>query len=155
VILGVPRNQIAHPINMFGFVVPPIERRQILAVSFASHKYDGRAPQDHVLIRVFIGGVLQSNLLEREDSDLIAIAQTELQSLIGLSGQPKLAKVVRWNQAMPQYNVGHLDRVDRIEKAMNNHPGLHLLGNWKGGVGIAPVIASARSLAKQIAASSR
>jgi protoporphyrinogen/coproporphyrinogen III oxidase len=151
VILGVPRNQISHPIDMFGFVVPPIERRKILAVSFASHKYDGRAPQDHVLIRVFIGGVLQSQLLDQDDSDLIAIALTELRSLIGLSGQPILTKVIRWNQAMPQYNVGHLDRVDRIEKAIKRHRGLHLLGNWKGGVGIAPVIASARLMAKQIA----
>ncbi|QDT09036.1 protoporphyrinogen oxidase [Planctomycetes bacterium K23_9] len=150
VVLGVRRADILRPVTTFGFVVPPIENRRILAGSFASTKFAGRAPEDHVLVRVFIGGALQSELLENDDESLIQIAREELNDLIGLQGDPVVSRVVRWNQAMPQYHVGHLDRVRQIDQSIADVPGLSLISNAMHGVGIAPVIKAAKSIADGI-----
>jgi oxygen-dependent protoporphyrinogen oxidase len=137
VVLAVRREDILRHVETFGMVVPPIEKRQVLAVSFASQKFAGRAPEDHVLIRVFIGGALQPHLLQRDDDQLVQLARDELADLIGLGGTPALTRVVRWHEAMPQYHVGHL-------------PGLHLVSNALRGVGIAPVIQSAGTVAGEV-----
>lgn len=150
VVLGVARDDIKENVETFGFVVPPVEKRRILAGSFASHKFAGRAPEDHVLIRVFIGGSLQSELLELSDHELIELAQEELQSLIGLAGKPVLAKVVRWTDAMPQYHVGHAEKVRKIEAAIDDTPCLSLTSNVLHGVGIAPVIRQADQTANKV-----
>ncbi|WP_345683968.1 protoporphyrinogen oxidase [Novipirellula caenicola] len=150
VVMAVRREDIAEKRRMFGFVVPPIERRRILAASFASEKYAGRAPQDHVIVRVFIGGTLQRELLEHDDETLVDIASDELAELIGLRGTPVLTRVVRWNDAMPQYTLGHVERVQRIRESIASAPGIHLISNALDGVGIAPVIAAAEKLANQI-----
>ncbi|MEM9585951.1 MAG: protoporphyrinogen oxidase [Planctomycetota bacterium] len=149
VVLVVKRQDIARPAGAFGFVVPPKEGRQILAGSFASEKFAGRAPEDHVIIRVFIGGVLQPELLEHDDDGLVRIATEELADLIGLGGDPVINKVVRWNDAMPQYHVGHLHRVERIGNDVRRHPGLWLHSASLDGVGIAPIISGAARLAEQ------
>lgn len=151
VVLAVRRSDIQRPAGTFGFVVPPRENRRILAASFASEKFAGRAPADQVLVRVFIGGALQHALLKQSDEELIAIAQGELGELIGLGGEPTLAKVIRWNEAMPQYHVGHLERVEQIEQAVGAIKGLSIVGNALHGVGITPVIASAGTVAAEIA----
>ncbi len=143
VMLGVRESDIRVDIKTFGFVIPMSENRNILAVSFASNKFAGRAPEGHVLIRVFIGGAMQPELLHQDDDGLVHIARTELGQLIGLTGQPLLSRVVRWNEAMPQYHVGHQDRVKQIEADIAKVPSLSLINNGMGGVGIAPVIRSA------------
>ena len=150
VILGVKKSDVSRPVNTFGFVVPLIENRQILAGSFASNKFARRAPEDHLLVRVFIGGSMQSHLLDHDDDQLIRIARTELAELIGLKGEPVLTKVVRWNGSMPQYHVGHLDRVKEIEADVAKVRGLSLMTNSLNGVGIAPVIASAKKTASLV-----
>ena len=152
VVLGVRRSDIQRDITTFGFVVPLTEGRRILAGSFASHKFAGRAPKDHVLIRVFVGGAMQPELLELPNHDLIQLVREELSELIGLEGEPVVTRVVRWNKAMPQYHVGHLERVKRIEDAMDQVDGLSLMSNALHGVGIAPVIGQAGRLASKIAA---
>lgn len=152
VVMGIPRSQIEREIDTFGFVVPLTEGRRILAGSFASNKFAGRAPDDHVLVRVFIGGAMQPELLQLDDQQLVQIAKEELGELIGLRGEPVLVRVVRWNRAMPQYHVGHVDRVKRIEQAIGQIDGLSLMTNALHGVGIAPVIAQADKVAQQIAA---
>lgn len=150
VVLGVRKSDIARPVETFGFVVPAIERRRILAGSFASAKFAGRAPKDHVLIRVFIGGAMQSHLLQHNDQELIDIAREELSDLIGLSGQPIVQQVIRWNDAMPQYHVGHRDRVREIEDDLQSVAGLSLISNALHGVGISPIIANAKKVADEI-----
>lgn len=149
-VLCVPKAQIARLPSQFGFVVPPIENRKILAVSFASHKYPIRCPEDHSIIRVFVGGALQSELLERSDEQILELVRGELAELIGMTGQETLARVVRWNNAMPQYHVGHLDRVAKIEQEIDQIPHLELATNALRGVGIAPVIAAAKRVAEKI-----
>ncbi|MGI9472350.1 MAG: protoporphyrinogen oxidase [Rubripirellula sp.] len=158
VVLGVRRVDIQRPVDTFGFVVPLSENRRILAGSFASQKFSGRAPDDHVLIRVFIGGAMQPELLKKSDVELTSIAMDELSDLIGLTGDPVMSKVVRWNQAMPQYHVGHTERVKRIDDQMAKLEGLSLVSNALHGVGIAPVIQladkTARNVLEQVSASS-
>ncbi|TWT71691.1 protoporphyrinogen oxidase [Crateriforma conspicua] len=134
----------------FGLVVPAIENRRILAVSFASEKFAGRCPPDHVIVRVFVGGMLQSDLLQRDDADLVQLATDELRDLVGLSGAPVHQTVVRWNKAMPQYEIGHLDRVATIDADIARIPGLHLCSNALRGVGIAPLIGQAGQVAKAV-----
>ncbi|QDV42436.1 Protoporphyrinogen oxidase [Stieleria neptunia] len=150
VVLCVPTSQIARLPNQFGFVVPKIENRNILAVSFASHKYPIRCPDDHTIIRVFVGGALQSELLEQSDDEMVEMVRGELAELIGMTGKETLARVVRWNNAMPQYHVGHLKRVESIGRAVDQIPHLHLVSNALRGVGIAPVIAAGKAMARKI-----
>ena len=94
VILGVSKDDIQRPVETFGFVVPLSEKRRILAGSFASHKFDGRSPENHVLIRVFIGGAMQADLLDGTDQELVQLAREELSDLIGLKGEPLVTRVV-------------------------------------------------------------
>lgn len=148
--LGVHQSQIARPLNAFGFVVPPRENRRILAGSFASHKFAGRAPRDHVLVRCFVGGTLQPEVLENSDSELIQIVRDELAEMIGLGGPPDLCRVIRWPNAMPQYNVGHLALVEQIRRGFDAHENLHWTCNAAGGVGISPTIASAQRVCEKV-----
>ena len=150
--LGFARGQIAHPLNAFGLVVPHVENRRIVAASFASLKFPGRAPDDHVLIRVFIGGALQPELAELPDAELRQLALEELADLLGITGQPVMTDIARWPRAMPQYHVGHLDRVARIEQLAASHPGLALAGNAYHGVGIPQCITSGERAAERTAA---
>lgn len=141
---------IEHPMDGFGLVIPHVERRRILAVSFASRKFPGRAPEGCILLRTFVGGALQPELLEHNDDELIAIVQEELRDIFGMRAAPQFAEVVRWNNAMPQYHVGHLDRVARIEALMNEHAGLGVAGNGFRGVGIPDVIEYAENSVERV-----
>jgi oxygen-dependent protoporphyrinogen oxidase len=148
--LGHRREQVAHPLDGFGFVVPAIERRPILAGSFSSVKYAGRAPEGHVLLRVFLGGALQRSLVERSEEDLQAIVTSELEQLLGVTGEPIFCDVARWQRSMPQYHVGHLARVAQIERHLQKHHGLQLAGSYLRGVGIPQCIYSATRAAERV-----
>lgn len=148
--LGFRRSQIGHPLDGFGFVVPQSERMRIIAGSFASLKYPGRAPRGDVLIRVFIGGALHPEFLELPDAELRRIAQDELGELLRITGMPITADVARWPRSMPQYHVGHLARVARIEQLVDAYPTLGLAGNAYRGVGIPQCIASGEAAAERI-----
>jgi oxygen-dependent protoporphyrinogen oxidase len=148
--LGFRRSQIGHDLNGFGFVVPRSENRRIIAGSFASLKYPGRAPADHVLIRVFIGGALQPELLERPDDDLRRIAIEELTELLRITGEPLVTDIARWPRSMPQYHVGHLARVADIEQRVARYPTLALAGNAYRGVGIPHCVASGEAAAEKV-----
>ncbi len=141
---------VAHPLNAFGLVVPAIEGREVLAVSFASRKFDGRAPAGSVLMRTFIGGVLQGYLYERDDDELVEIARRELADILGVRGIPHFTQVSRHGRAMPQYEVGHLERLERLEGALQAEPGLALAGNAYRGVGIPDVIHSGEQAAEKV-----
>ncbi len=150
VVLGYARAQIARPLDGFGFVVPQIERRQILSASFSSVKFAGRAPQGRVLIRVFLGGALQPELVDIPDEQLCRIAETELADLLRIAGGPSLSRVFRWRGAMPQYHLGHLDRLARIRDRLDQFPTLTLAGNAFEGVGIPQCIHSGEQAAEQV-----
>jgi oxygen-dependent protoporphyrinogen oxidase len=145
--LGFARDDVAHPLDAAGLVVPRVAGRRALAVSFSSSKFPGRAPAGCVLMRVFLGGALDPEVLDRDDDGLVALACEEVAVLVGARGQPRLVQVARWAGAMPQYHVGHLARIERIERALAAHPGLALAGNAYTGVGIPQVIASGQAAA--------
>ena len=147
--LGYRRQQIRHPLDGFGFVVPFVERLDILSASFSSVKYAGRAPADKVLIRVFMGGACQPELAELSDSKQTALATANLSKLLGITGPPLLVEIARRPHAMPQYYVGHAARTARIESGFRNLPGLFLAGNALHGVGIPQCIRSAELAAEK------
>jgi protoporphyrinogen/coproporphyrinogen III oxidase len=150
VALAYPRAAVRHPLDGFGFVVPRVEGRAILACTFSSVKYPGRAPDGAVLLRVFVGGALQADLLARADEDLIRLAHDDVATLLGVAGDPVLARVWRHPGAMPQYDVGHLDRVAAIESRLEAFPSLALAGAAYRGVGIADCVRSGEAAAERL-----
>jgi oxygen-dependent protoporphyrinogen oxidase len=146
--LGYRRDQLAHPLDGFGAVVPAIERRSILAVSFLSVKFPRRAPPGTALLRVFVGGAMQPELFERDDEALTSLVRRDLSDLLGVTGEPILVEVSRHFRAMPQYTLGHLDRIAAIRLQAARHPGLILTGNAFDGVGIPDVIRNAQAAAE-------
>ena len=150
VLAGYRREQIAHALDASGFVVPAIEGRRILACSFSSAKYRNRAPQGHVLLRVFVGGASDPSAVELPDAELRKIVTNELGELIGLRGEPAYWHVARWRRSMPQYHLGHCERVARIEALAAELPRLALAGNAFGGVGIPACIASGEAAAERL-----
>src|SRR5437867_8099397 len=149
VTLGYRRADVPHPLDGFGYVVPRIERRPILACTFSSVKYPGRAPEGHVLLRVFMGGALNEGMLESDDPVLIATVRDELREALGITAEPVLTRVARWTKAMPQYHVGHGGRVETIEHCAGALPGLHLAGAAYRGVGIADCVRSGEAAAER------
>lgn len=149
-LVGCRRAQLTHPLDGFGFVVPDAEGRKVISVSFSSQKYDGRASDDRVLLRVFLGGATRPEVLKWPDDEVCQVVLRELSELMGLSGEPELFKIRRWDGVMPQYHLGHLDLVASIEQRTAQIPGLALAGNAYRGVGIPQCVRSAEQAAERI-----
>ncbi|MEZ6122512.1 MAG: protoporphyrinogen oxidase [Planctomycetaceae bacterium] len=150
VVSGHSLSDFRHPLDAFGLVIPHIENRRILAVSFGSRKFAGRAPEGHILLRTFVGGAMQPEQLEHSDEQIQEIVNQELTSILGMHAAPEFSEVVRYPHAMPQYHVGHLARVDRIHACMQSFPSLQLAGSAFYGVGIPDSIASGRLAADRL-----
>jgi len=148
--LGYRREQIAHRMDGFGFVVPLVENRKILSGSFSSVKYPGRAPEGKVLVRAFVGGACQAELADLPDDQLIALAQEEFGQLLGIKGEPLLVNVARQPHAMPQYYVGHKQRIQQLDELLSQVPGLYFAGNAYEGVGIPQCIHSGETAAQRL-----
>ena len=134
--LGFRRKDVAHPLNGFGYVIPRGERKTILAVTWSSSKFEGRAGTEEVLIRAFVGGAHQEEVIDLPDDKMIDAVLKEYKDVLGILGAPILSRVYKWRKANPQYNIGHLSRVLEIEKESAKHPGLFLAGAAYKGVGI-------------------
>jgi oxygen-dependent protoporphyrinogen oxidase len=148
--LAYRRADVRHPLDGFGFVVPHAERRPIIACTFSSVKYAGRAPDGHVLLRVFLGGALNEGVLQGDDATLVRTAREQIGPLLGITAEPELARVARHARAMPQYHVGHAARAAAIEQAVSRHPGLRLVGGAYRGVGIADCVRSGEDAAERL-----
>jgi protoporphyrinogen/coproporphyrinogen III oxidase len=134
----------------FGFVVPAVERRELIACTYASRKFPGRAPEGHELVRAFVGGALRSDLLARDDDALVDVVRRELRHLAGIAAPPELTRVHRHSSAMPQYAVGHLERVAAIEARAAALPGLALAGAAYRGVGVPDCVHSGEAAADRV-----
>ena len=145
--LAYPRAAIAHPLNGFGFVVPFIEKRSLLACTFSSVKFPGRAPDDQVLLRAFAGGALQPEMFDDPETRI----EKDLCELLGIKERPLFTEVAKWERSMPQYEVGHLDRIQRIEGEVKTMPGFALAGNAYRGAGIPDCIRSGETAAESLA----
>ena len=148
VTLAYDRADIAHPLNGMGFVVPAVEQHNLIACSFSSVKFTGRAPAGRVLLRAFVGGALQQEQALWPDAKLQDAVLQDLRQLLGLTGKPPLCRVSRHSNAMPQYHVGHLARIERLEAAARRWPGLALAGNAYHGVGVPDCIHSGDDAAR-------
>ena len=148
--VGYRREQIDHPLDGMGVVVPAIEQSPLLACSFSSQKYVHRAPEGQVLLRIFAGGARHPELAEMDDEKLQPLLLAEVDKLLGVHGEPVYRNVAHWPGTMPQYHVGHLALVARIEARVAQIPGLALAGNAFHGVGIPHCIHSGQSAAEKI-----
>jgi oxygen-dependent protoporphyrinogen oxidase len=136
--------------DSFGFVVPAIESRKIMACTFSSLKYPGRAPEGHVLLRAFVGGSLQTDLLDVNDTTLERNVRAEIGSLLGVNAEPLLVRLQRHRNSMPQYHIGHRARIQRIESELDNYSNLALAGSAYHGVGIADCVRSGEQAAEKL-----
>ena len=146
--LAYKRAAVAHPLNGFGFVVPFVEKRSLIACTFSSVKFAGRAPDDHVLLRAFAGGALQPEIFALDEAEMAQRVEADLRELLGISEAPLFVEVAKWERSMPQYEVDHLDRVKEIENVLQELPGLTLAGNAYHGAGIPDCIRSGEAAAE-------
>jgi oxygen-dependent protoporphyrinogen oxidase len=151
VLLAYRRADIAHPLDAVGLIIPRTEHRRALAATFASSKWEGRAPEGAALLRVFVGGHRDPEVLLGGDDDLVALAREELAALIGLRAEPIFARVFRFERASAQPVVGHAERVRALRRRAARHPGLHFAGSAFDGVGIPDCVRQATDVARTIA----
>jgi oxygen-dependent protoporphyrinogen oxidase len=144
------RDQIAHPLDGMGFVVPAIENSPILAGSFSSQKYVHRAPDGCELLRIFAGGARAPEMAQMDEGELEARLLPELGRLLGIRGDPIYKTSARWPGTMPQYHVGHVDLVERIRSRTVALPNLDIAGNAYEGVGIPTCIHSGEQAAQRL-----
>jgi protoporphyrinogen/coproporphyrinogen III oxidase len=148
--LAFKESDFPKPPAAFGFVVPAIERRKIIAGSFSSFKFEGRAPDGAILARAFVGGVLQKEMMLLADGEIVAAVREEFRALLGISAEPSIVEVRRWPDSMPQYEVGHLGRVIEIEKMVAALPAFAIAGAALRGVGIPDCVRSGEQAADAI-----
>ena len=148
--LAFRESDFLRPPEAFGFVVPSCERRRIIAGSFSSFKFEGRAPRGAILIRAFVGGVIQRAMMQLSDDEIIAAVRDEFRALLGVEAAPQFAEIRRWPDSMPQYEVGHLDRVTEIERIFAAIPSFALAGAAYRGVGIPDCVRSGEQAADAI-----
>jgi protoporphyrinogen/coproporphyrinogen III oxidase len=134
----------------FGFLVPRSEGKRMLAATFVHNKFPHRAPDDRALLRCFLGGARDEQILALSDEDILRIVRDELLQIIGLSAEPLFTRVFKWKGAMAQYGVGHLERLRRIDALLQKLPGLALAGNGYSGIGVPDCVRSGTDAAAKV-----
>jgi len=148
--LAYRREGIEHPLDGSGFLVPRTEPLPITGCTWSSSKWEGRAPDGSVLLRVFIGYAGADQIVEQQWDDLLArAAHDALQPLLGIREEPVMIQVNRWLKAMPQYEVGHLARLQRVESALSAYPSLLLAGSAYHGVGVPDCVKQGKEAAEK------
>jgi oxygen-dependent protoporphyrinogen oxidase len=140
--LGYRSADIAHPLDGYGYLIPSVENSDLVACTWTSRKWEGRAPDDRVLLRLMAGRFGRRDLLGRTDEELFGLARGELTATLGITAEPVLQRLHRWDLGMPQYTVGHVRRVEAIMARAADFPGLFLAGSSYGGVGIPQCVES-------------
>ncbi len=131
-----PAAAVGSRLEGFGFIVPRTEARELIAATWTSLKWPHRAPASDVSVRCYLGGVGREAILDHDDEHLVRCVRGELASIVGLQAEPHYVEVNRWHQAMPQYTIGHLDRLAQLEAALSRFGGLAVTGAAYRGVGI-------------------
>jgi oxygen-dependent protoporphyrinogen oxidase len=150
--MAYPAAAVAGALEGFGFVVPRAEGRDLIAATWTSLKWPHRAPADQVLVRCYVGGVGREAILQLDDGQLVARVRAELATLSRVHATPSYAEVNRWQKAMPQYTLGHLDRLLQLDAALGRYPGLVLTGAAYRGVGIPDCIHEGVAAAERVMA---
>lgn len=136
--LGFPRTKVEHPLDGFGVLIPRRLGIPTLGALFSSTLFPKRAPDGQVLLTVFLGGAQEA--IPQEEALLFRQALEDLSPILGIQGQPSFQRAQLWPRAIPQYNLGHVQRIAAIDSALGDWPGLSLLGNWRGGVALGDCI---------------
>lgn len=152
VAMAFPREAVRHKLLGTGFVVPKTEGLNITAAAWVSSKWAQRAPEGHVLLRAFLGGARDPDVLAKSDRELTEIALREMGDILGITGAPSFSRVYRWKNSTPQQEVGHLDLMSAIDAELARHSGLFVSASGFRGVGIPDCIADARAMAGAAAA---
>ncbi|HWI55403.1 MAG TPA: protoporphyrinogen oxidase [Desulfobacteria bacterium] len=135
--LAFKRSDVHKTLEAFGFIVPISEKRKIKAGTYSSTKWDFRTPSDdYVLIRAFVGGAMNQELVFQDDESMLNMVMGELKDIIGITAKPVMHKIYRWVKGMPQYTVGHLERIKNIEERQAANPGIYIVGGSYKGVGV-------------------
>jgi oxygen-dependent protoporphyrinogen oxidase len=150
VCLGYEETSLPRPLDGFGFLIPRGEGPRILGVLWDSSIYPGRAPSGRVLLRAMIGGAHDEGVLALDDAALLGVVRKDLETTMGLDADPVLVRIYRHPRGIPQYTVGHLDRLARAEARLERHPGIYLAGSSYRGVAINSCVAEAGPLAERI-----
>ena len=150
VISGYRLEDVKHPLDCSGLVIPKIENRGILSVSCTSRKFPYRAPEGRVQLRTFLGGDLMPEQLDQTDDEMVETVRRELREIFGVTGEPDFVRVCRYDRAMPQFHLGHIERLTKIEAAMQKHPALALAGNGYYGIGIPDCVQSGEQAAEKV-----
>jgi len=148
----VSRNAVGHPLDGFGFVVPATEKSGLIGCSFSHQKFEGRAVhENHVLLRAFVGGAYGHLIFNKSDQEIVADVFSELKNILNITGEPIETLFRRYPRGMPQYEVGHLKKIDGLFKTAEFYPGLFLTGTAYRGIGIPDCVKSAKETAEKIA----
>jgi len=150
VFLGFRSSDINRQLDGFGFLVPVKEKRNILGTIWSSSLFPGRAPQGNVALTTFVGGSRQPELTGESDDRLISLVTKELSSIMGVSGRPAYSQIARWQRAIPQYNLGHLSVVQRMERFEQEHPGIFISGNFRGGISVGDCVIRSEVVANRV-----
>jgi oxygen-dependent protoporphyrinogen oxidase len=150
--LAYPLADIPRPLDGYGYLIPRAEGRPLLACTWTSTKFPQRAPAGYGLLRAFVGRAGQEQAVNAADDELLRLVRGELRRTLGVTAPPVLCRVFRWPQAMPQYTLGHLDRLAVIEERLAAHPGLFVAGSAYRGVGLPDCIASGEAAAEKAVA---
>lgn len=150
--LGFRREQITHPLDGFGMLIPPVEQSDLLGCIFSSSLFPGRAPDGHVALMCFLGGVLNPRMAELEANAAVESASKVLRDLLGVEGEPVMVSHRFWPRAIPQYNLQHGTFLQQLAALESSFPGLNFCGSFRGGPGLNDCIESALDLAARLSA---
>jgi len=150
VFLGFRRDQVQHPLDGFGALVPAVEKLSILGIVFSSSLFPGRTPADHVALTVLAGGALQPGIAMLPEGELVERACSDLRLLVGAHGRPAFVRHTLWPRAIPQYNLGHGRHLEAMAECERRHPGLFIGGNVRDGISLPDCLLSGVSLANRV-----
>ncbi len=151
VAIGVKKDAVSRSLDGFGFLCPGSERRKILGCLWDSSIFSGRAPEGRALLRVLVGGARTPQIASLSDEELLHVVLKDLRDLMGLKGEPEFVSIYRWEEAIPQYNVGHLRLIDSLMDKTRSFERLYFRCNWLGGVSLNDCVANSEKLAQRIA----
>lgn len=150
-VLGYKKEDIKHPLDGFGFLVPEVENRSILGALFTSTLFKNRAPKGHHLLTVFTGGARQPETARMESDELLKLVEKDLKDLIGLRGSPVFKEHIYWPKSIPQYETGYGEIYSVFDELEADNPGLHLAGNFRHGISVPDCIKNGLKLGKTLA----
>ncbi len=145
------RREILHPLDGFGFLAPAKERPAVLGTLFSSTMFENRAPSEVAVLTTFVGGRRNPELAAAGDAEVRGAVQEELARLLGAGADPLWSEVTRWPRAIPQYTMGHLQRIAKVEEAERSIPGLYFCANYRGGVSIGDCVKAGHATAERVA----